>query len=608
MNIRGLLNLISMRNCNKFQTIGLSIIILLSGISILPSSRSQTIHQTYEQSSMSLDGQILYAPMWTTTTYLIDGTGTINHSWASSYFPGVAVWWLGDGTILRTIRVGVGPGTGGAGGGVQKVEWDGTVVWDFRYNTNGDLSHHDVKSLPNGNVLLIAWETKTRTEATAAGRNPNYVSSGGLQPDHIIEVQPTGPTSGTIVWEWHVWDHLIQDYDAFKANYGVVGNHPELVDINYVTSTQQDWMHTNSIDYNEEFDQILISVHNFNEIWVIDHSTTTAEAAGHTGGNSGKGGDLLYRWGNPQAYRVGTTNDRKLFSQHDASWIKPGCPGEGDILVFNNGANRPGSHYSTVDEIVPPVDDTGEYYLAPGSAYGPTAQTWIYTASPPTSFYASHISGAQRLADGNTLICNGETGKIFEVTPEGTTIWQYNSGGEVFKVVYIPHEEPQPPEPNTPDLDCSGSLSWTNVEPGATVNGSFQVQNIGDTGSLLNWTINTSSITWGTWSYTPESGENLTPEDGQVTVHVSVVAPNQENTEFEGYVRVENQDDPADFDLIPVYLKTPVNTHAVQTMPHPFLFKLRQWHSLIQNIVRYLVDTAYLPSKLTKLAYNFFFF
>ncbi len=79
----------------------------------------------------------------------------------------------------------------------------------------------------------------------------------GFMPDHIIEVQPTGPTSGTIVWEWHVWDHLIQDYDSSKANYGVVGDHPELVDINYVTSTQQDWMHTNSIDYNEKFDQIL---------------------------------------------------------------------------------------------------------------------------------------------------------------------------------------------------------------------------------------------------------------------------------------------------------------------------------------------------------------
>jgi hypothetical protein len=588
MKIKELLNLIKIKHFIKFHTITFSIIILLSGVCIFPSSQSQTQHRTYEQNTITLDGQILFAPMWGTTTYLIDGTGTVNHTWPSSFIPGVGVWWLGDGTILRTIRVGAGPGTGGAGGGVQKVQWDGTVIWDFRYNTNGHLTHHDVKSLPNGNALLIAWETKTRAEAIAAGRNPNYVSNQGLMPDHIIEVKPTGPTTGEIVWEWHVWDHLIQDYDSSKANYGVVGDHPELVDINYVTSSQQDWMHTNSIDYNEEFNQILISVHNFNEVWIIDHSTTTEEAAGHTGGNSGKGGDLLYRWGNPQTYDAGTSSNQKLFNQHDASWIDEGYPGEGDILVFNNGGSR---HYSTVDEIVPPVNDSGGYYLAPDSAYGPSAQTWVYTANPPTSFYASHLSGAQRLADGNTLICNGETGKFFEVTPEGATIWQYTSPypspstNELLKIVFIPFEEPEPPEPGTPDLDCSGSLSWTNIEPGATVNGSFQVQNVGDAGSKLNWTINTSSITWGTWSYTPESGKNLTPGDGQITVHVSVIAPDEQNTKFEGYIRIENQNDSNDFDVIPVSLQTPTKINIVyMNMLHQFLSTLLQRFPFAQKL------------------------
>lgn len=410
-------------------------------------------------------------------------------------------------------------------------------------------------------------------------KNPNHVGNQGLLPDHVIEVQPAGPTSGEIVWEWHAWDHLIQDYDSSKENYGVVGDHPELVDINYVTSSQQDLMHTNSIDYNEEFDQILLSVRYYSEIWVIDHSTTTEEAAGHTGGNSGKGGDLLYRWGNPQTYDRGTSSDRKFFEQHDTNWIDEGYPGEGNILIFNNGVGR---GYSTVDEIVLPVDENGEYYLAPGSAYGPTAQTWIYNPTP--SFYASHLSGANRLTNGDTLICNGETGKIWEVTPEEATVWQWTGAGEVLKIDYIPPEEQEPPVPNTPDLDCSGSLSWTNVQPGATVNGSFQVQNIGDAGSLLNWTVNTSSITWGTWSFTPASGKNLTPEDGQVTVQVSVVAPDEKNSEFEGYLRVENRDNSTDFDLIPVYLKTPVNKNVIQTMTHPFLFKLRQRHSLIENM------------------------
>jgi hypothetical protein len=571
----------------EFRLMVFFILFLLLG-AYIPLSSSLQVNQTPLPLSFS-EGQFLYSPMWSTTTYLRHADGSLNRSWTSSYFPGVAVWWLGNGTILRTIRTGSGGGTGGSGGGVQKVAWDGTIIWDFRYNTNGHLSHHDVKTLPNGNVLLIAWETKTRTEAIAAGRNPNYVTNNGLWPDHVIEVQPTGPSSGDIVWEWHVWDHLIQDYDASKENYGVVADHPELVDVNYATSTQQDWMHTNSIDYNVDFDQILISVNLFNEIWIIDHSTTTEEAAGHSGGTSGKGGDLLYRWGNPMTYDAGTTNDRKLFSQHDASWIDKGCPGEGDILVFNNGANRPGSHYSTVDQITPPVNENGEYYLEPDSAYGPGEQTWIYTANPPTSFYASHISGAWRLPSGNTLITNGETGKIFEITPEGSTVWQYNTGGQVFKAVYIPteEEEPEPPEnETTSDLDCSGSLSWTDIKPGATVVGNFELQNIGDNDSLLNWTIDASSISWGTWSFNPASGTRLTPEDGAVTVLASVVAPDEPNSDFEGYILVKNINNQSDSEQIQVTLKTPMNIIPPWlTFLQQFLSYFLQNHPILETLV-----------------------
>jgi hypothetical protein len=526
-------------------------------------SQSWNIPKNLQQSTAPTIGQILFTPMTSSVTYLVDRNKIVDHTWPSSYFPGEAVYWLGDGTILRTIRVGIGPGGGGVGGGVQKVQWDGTVTWDFRYNTNGYLSHHDIEPLPNGNVLMIAWETKTSAEAVAAGRDMDTIIGNTVMPDHIIEVHPTGPTSGDIVWEWHVWDHLIQDFDSSKANYGVVSDHPELVDINYVTNLaglSSDWLHCNSIDYNEEFDQILISVHNLNEIWVIDHSTTTAEAASHIGGQSGKGGDLLYRWGNPVVYQAGTIADQQLFSQHDATWIASGCPGAGNILVFNNGANRPDGNYSSVDEIVPPVDTIGDYYLESGSTYGPTSPLWRYSADPPSSFYASYISGAQRLPDGNTLICDGYAGRFFEVTPEGSTVWQFvnpyplPSLNNVFKICYVPPEEP----PEVPDLDCTGSLSWANVHPGETVTGSFQVKNIGAPGSLLNWAVNVSSIDWGTWSFTPESDENLSPEDGFVTVQVSVVAPDEKNTKFEGFIQVVNQDDPTDFDVVPISLKTPM--------------------------------------------------
>src|SRR6185312_13593635 len=114
--------------------------------------------------------------------------------------------------------------------------------------------------------------------------------------------------------------------------------------------TNADWTHFNGIAYNPDLDQIMVSVWTFSEFWIIDHSTTTAEAASHKGGRSGKGGDLLYRWGNPRAYRAGTEKDQKLFRQHNAHWIPKGHPGEGNLLVFNNGSGRPGNTaFSSVD-------------------------------------------------------------------------------------------------------------------------------------------------------------------------------------------------------------------------------------------------------------------
>jgi hypothetical protein len=192
-------------------------------------------------------------------------------------------------------------------------------------------------------------------------------------------------------------------------------------------------MHTNSIDYNEELDQILISIHNFNEIWIIDHSTTTEEAASHTGGRYGKGGDLLYRWGNPQTYRAGTNEDIKLFGQHDAQWIKEGHPGEGNILIFNNGwdvwtdPNMSRRNFSSIDEIIPPVDKNGFYHKNPGQAFGPIKPVWTFTTENPSNFYSPIISGCQRLPNGNTLICHGTGGVFFEVTKNMDFVWLYTN-------------------------------------------------------------------------------------------------------------------------------------------------------------------------------------
>ena len=370
-------------------------------------------------------GYTLFAPMSYNVTYLIDNNGELVQSWSSEYRPGLSVYILENGDLLRTrIIQGQLFQTGGHGGGVEIIDWDGNLVWEFDYFSDQYWQHHDIESLPNGNVLLIAWEHKADASAIANGRNPNMLDGSqqpfGFWPDHIIEVNPE---SNSIAWEWHVWDHLIQDYDSSKVNYGVVSDHPELVNLNYPSgpNTSGDWLHINAVDYNAELDQIILSVHHFGEIWIIDHSTTTIEAASHTGGNSGKGGDLLYRWGNPQAYIGGNSNERIFFGQHDARWIEDGS----QIMVFNNGSGRPGGSYSSIDVITQPIGEDNLYVLDSNGIYGPDTLSWQYTATPLGDLFAANISGAHRLENGNTLICDGPRGHYFEVDSAGSLVWDY---------------------------------------------------------------------------------------------------------------------------------------------------------------------------------------
>ena len=377
-------------------------------------------------------GYTLISPLQSTSTFLIDMTGRVVKTWATDSTPSSIAYLLESGNLLRA---GLAPNppfgpTAGGGGKMQEFNWNGELVWDFAYGTATATQHHDFTRLPNGNILMLVKEKKTAAEAIAAGRIPSSVEGTEVQPDSVVEIKPVGKTGGEVVWEWHLWDHLIQDIDREKANYGDVAAHPERVDINYnVTPPQRanpDWTHFNAIDYNADLDQVLVSLRNFSEIWIIDHSTTSKEAAGRTGGRRGKGGDVLYRWGNPRVYRAGTTQDQRLFGQHNAHWIPKGLAGVGHLLIFNNGDTRPGSMYSTIEEIVLPADSNGRYPLGPDKKFGPDRPVWTYSAPNPTDFYSVNISGAQRLPNGNTLICAGAPGIVFEITPQKKIVWQYN--------------------------------------------------------------------------------------------------------------------------------------------------------------------------------------
>ena len=367
-------------------------------------------------------GYTLFCPRHSQYIYLIDPLGRVAHTWnLKDNLPGRTSY---HAKLLDNGNLMIMPHTPFTL--LMEVDPRGNAVWQYE----NPRVHHDFLKMPSGNIMMIVWARKTREQAIAAGANPEFVHQDGIKYDHLLEVRPKGASGGEVVWEWSVWDHLIQDFDPAKPNYGAIAEHPELIDINFpleskIHSPLVDWTHINAIDYNPELDQIMLSPRHFSELWIIDHSPTTEEARGHSGGNSGMGGDLLYRWGNPRAYGHAAA-DQRLFWQHQTHWIPPGLPGAGNILAFNNGNEITGykRRYSSVDEIAPPVDGY-RYRRDENAAYPPGGLEWTYAAETPTDFYAPILSGAQRLPNGNTLIADGTAGTIFQVTPNGKTVWKY---------------------------------------------------------------------------------------------------------------------------------------------------------------------------------------
>ena len=369
----------------------------------------------------AMRGYTLFKVDHAKNVYLMDPFGRIAHIWhIEDVLLGGSPKLLDNGNLLGIA----------VEGHAIEFDPDGNIVW--RHDGDGGHLHHDFLKMPDGNVMLLVRGRKTREEAIAAGANPEFVHESGLEYDYLLEVRPAG--GGEVVWEWSVWDHLVQDFDPAKPNYGAIDEHPELIDINFLLESiskrgalrSQDWTHINSIDYNHELDQIMLSPRHFSELWIIDRSATMEEARGHSGGNSGMGGDLLYRWGNPRAYGQGGAGDQRLFWQHQTHWIPPGLPGAGNILLFNNG-NEFGGYkrlYSSVDEFVPPMDGY-RYRRDDSAAYLPDRLAWTYAAETPADFYAPYLSGAQRLPNGNTLIVDGTAGAIFQATPGGEVVWRY---------------------------------------------------------------------------------------------------------------------------------------------------------------------------------------
>lgn len=296
---------------------------------------------------------------------------------------------------------------GGYGGKLQIINPDFSVEWEYIISDENQIAHHDIEMMPNGNILAIVWKRKSAEEAKKAGFKGNYA----VYPESIVEINPE---SKQIVWEWNSWDHLIQDHDSTADNYGNIASNPSKIDINYSLVPNGDIMHANGLDYDPEEDLIYLSVNFFSEVWVIDHSTTTEIAKLDSGGRYNKGGDLVYRFGNPEAYQ-NLSGQRLFYHNHYPNLIVEN--GHKKMLIFMNGYNNEKSSVYEFDlDILPELKENTD-----------NEPNLLWEFSKPNLF-SSKVSGAELLSNGNILITIGVSG-IWEVNRKGDILWKFEEEG-----------------------------------------------------------------------------------------------------------------------------------------------------------------------------------
>ncbi|MEI6020161.1 MAG: aryl-sulfate sulfotransferase [Bacteroidota bacterium] len=385
-------------------------------------------------------------------SYLIDMEGKVVHTWAIGTNPR----FTDNGTLLDAVG-----GNPSSQNTWKELDWSGNTVWQYTETRSTYHGHHDFTKIYNPKLnaytfLYIANKDLTSAQCLAAGCDASG-SYTNAQMDAIVEVD----MAGNIVWEWCFFDHVVQDLYPGLPTYGVIANTPGKINLNIAgNGVKNDWLHCNSLDYNQSLDQIVInSVHG--EFYVIDHGNTfsVGNPTASIALAASNAGNFLYRFGDPAKYNQGsppsiltnwekaTNGNKQLGGAHDIQWIKSGLNGAGNFLIFNNAENlfelTPQSY---IVEINPRINISGNatsnYVNPPDAGYiienSPNLNlmkekknvskqiVWKYSSKNNTSFYSTIGSSAQRLPNGNTFICSMNDGHFFEVAPGDTSIvWEY---------------------------------------------------------------------------------------------------------------------------------------------------------------------------------------
>lgn len=315
-------------------------------------------------SSKAYNGYTLFAPMGGSGVWLIDMKGQFVHHWEMDLEPACHGILLPNGNLLCAIKLPDAPFPEFGGMGGKLVEMD----WQGKvvWEHEDRFMHHDFFRLPNGNTMVLRWvETAAEIASKVKGGVPGTERGGIIWADSFREVTP----EGEIVWEWLGYEHLDPETDVVCP-----------------LCSRAEWTHANTCFVLSD-GNVLTSLLTLNEIAIIDKST----------------GKFKWRWGREE-----------LAHPHDPRMLE-----NGHILVFDNGSHRPSSTaipygmigFSRVLEVDP---ESGKI-------------VWEFKDQFPLHFNASFVSGAERLPNGNTLICDGAMGRFFEVTPEKEIVWEYVS-------------------------------------------------------------------------------------------------------------------------------------------------------------------------------------
>ena len=363
---------------------------------------------------------------------------------------------LGAANVDANNKVSFSP-AGGTAGGVLELDWDGNLLWWYPLKDATHIQHHtfyrvmDPDSPYVGHTFILGWELIDPVEAEAAGRDPNTIGAGssrlaaGIYPDFIREVDANKNT----VWEWRTWDHLSTDAtmtDPYKF-YVNAQTDP-------VNQSDADWTHGNTVEFNPVTNQVIINFRNWGEFFIINHATTfDADCLTDPTGvdcdpytlAASDAGDITFRWGNPGNYGAGTLpyflndGDQVIFGEHCVVWLGvdyqnyQGTPG--NILMFDNGWQRPQGNRSSAVEMTPAgIGGDPADWRTPADG-GLSPEVFRFSARNESSFYSAYQGGAERVyqddATGEmwTFVTSTGEGQLFQVytaaNGQSSVVWDF---------------------------------------------------------------------------------------------------------------------------------------------------------------------------------------